>query len=538
MGIVQDIEQRIKIRPPQMDEVEWTAVGAVDPDSVEITEAGGAALGMAQPEGTPPRKQVSPLRLVGASDSPSGAAAEQQPRSAKAASELKKQQGTPSPSSSPSRGRTDGFFEITPLKLGQPSPIKPAATPPRAADSMGVDPPGLERDEGTDEVTEYVIIDFGDVNGVDATAARSCFLQLAHILHSHGIGLVLTGMRPRVQSLLQAHGVITDDSFVPSDSQTAAAASAANAADAESAPEEEEKEAPLCRVFDTLDLALEDCEENILASCPPPTPLKVSGTTGGVSRKLTLSGSSSGEGYVLTELEPEPEPQDTGQLARILSGFVEGDEELSALQSTDLSRLGMYFERLELEPRTVIFSSQDPATDIFVIESGDVSLLATAEGLETQVVSALPTAAGAVMPTATSGETAEGGAVDAVDGGSVEALPMSTSLLHRLAPRTGTSIGDAAESAAAALIESGAVDMRRRVQRFRDGGLFGGLDFFLQQRRSFTAEVTSDRPCVVHKLSRARMRTMATDDPGLASLVHLVCLKSLCLDVQSISYLL
>jgi hypothetical protein len=31
-----------------------------------------------------------------------------------------------------------------------------------------------------------------------------------------------------------------------------------------------------------------------------------------------------------------------------------------------------------------------------------------------------------------------------------------------------------------------------------------------------------------------------TDDPGLASLVHLVlvCLKSLCLDVQSISYLL
>lgn len=95
----------------------------------------------------------------------------------------------------------------------------------------------------------------------------------------------------------------------------------------------------------------------------------------------------------------------------------------------------------------------------------------------------------------------------------------------------------AAESAAAALIQSGMVDTRRRVQRFRDGGLFGGLDFFLQQRRSFTAEVTSDRPCVVHRLSRASMQTMVTDDPGLASLMHLVCLKSLCLDVQSISYL-
>ena len=44
--------------------------------------------------------------------------------------------------------------------------------------------------------------------------------------------------------------------------------------------------------------------------------------------------------------------------------------------------------------------------------------------------------------------------------------------------------------------------------------------------------------CGAQALERARMQT--TDDPGLASLVHLVlvCLKSLCLDVQSISYLL
>ena len=43
--------------------------------------------------------------------------------------------------------------------------------------------------------------------------------------------------------------------------------------------------------------------------------------------------------------------------------------------------------------------------------------------------------------------------------------------------------------------------------------------------------------CGAQALERARMQT--TDDPGLASLVHLVlvCLKSLCLDVQSISLL-
>ena len=40
--------------------------------------------------------------------------------------------------------------------------------------------------------------------------------------------------------------------------------------------------------------------------------------------------------------------------------------------------------------------------------------------------------------------------------------------------------------------------------------------------------------------AQALERMQTTDDPGLASLVHLVlvCLKSLCLDVQSISYLL
>ena len=395
VGIVQDIEQRIKLP--------LVAVAEVDDAGSMETGGGGAAAGMGQ-AGTPPRK-VSPLRL-------------DLPQELKSAT-------PPSPLSSPSQsGRTDGFFEITPLK------------PQAVSRSEGTDP----TNEALDLVTAHVIVDFSDVNGVDATAARSCFLQLAHILHVNGIGLVLTGMRPRVQSLLQAHGVITDDSFAPRVGQTAVEV---EEPDAESAAKVE-KEAPLCRVFDTLDLALEDCEDNILASCPPPTPLKTAGgvtVSGAVSRKLTLSGSA--------EPEPEPELKDIEQLTRILSGFVEGDEELSALRSTDMSRLGLYFERLELEPQTVIFKAQDPATDIFVIESGDVSLLATADGLEAQAVSALPTAAGAVIPTAASGETAEGGVVAGGDsaGGERAGEDGAFEKLVRIAtPRTGTSIGDGAHN--------------------------------------------------------------------------------------------
>ena len=54
--------------------------------------------------------------------------------------------------------------------------------------------------------TTHVVVDFEEVNGVDATAARSCFLQLAHILREHGIVLLLTAVRPRIQHLLRAPG--------------------------------------------------------------------------------------------------------------------------------------------------------------------------------------------------------------------------------------------------------------------------------------------------------------------------------------------
>ena len=306
--------------------------------------------------------------------------------------------------------------------------------------------------------TTHVVVDFEEVNGVDATAARSCFLQLAHILREHGIVLLLTAVRPRIQQLLRAHGVIGDA----------------------------DDEAPLCRVLPTLDLGLELCEEAILAECPP-TPQKPS------------------------ELQLD---ESCGAVASIFAEYM-----TRGVTRQDLTKLEGYFERIELEPRATIFEAGSPSTGIYVIEQGDVSLFA-------------PTDAASPLAHQSPRSDPSGG----------ERKPESgvRSKLSRLvrvaAPRTASTEGDQAEAEAAALARAGLVDTRRRVQRFRNGGLFGGLDTFLQQRRTFTAE--SSTACVLHRLSKERMGRMLQEQPKLAALVNLVCLKSLCLDVQSVSYLL
>ncbi|CAM9197690.1 unnamed protein product, partial [Ectocarpus sp. 4 AP-2014] len=63
----------------------------------------------------------------------------------------------------------------------------------------------------SEERTRRVILDFSNVVGVDATAARSCFLMLKIVLRTSGADVVFSGATRRVQALLRSHGVITDD---------------------------------------------------------------------------------------------------------------------------------------------------------------------------------------------------------------------------------------------------------------------------------------------------------------------------------------
>jgi SulP family sulfate permease len=56
--------------------------------------------------------------------------------------------------------------------------------------------------------TEYVILDFNGVSGVDGTAARTCFAALFRTLSAYDIKLVLTRVNPQIKALLVVNGLV------------------------------------------------------------------------------------------------------------------------------------------------------------------------------------------------------------------------------------------------------------------------------------------------------------------------------------------
>lgn len=85
--------------------------------------------------------------------------------------------------------------------------------------------------------TKFVIFDFTMVSGLDATAARSCFLNLCRTLTPLGVTLVFGGLRRggRIERLLIGHEILHTDPLHPR-----------------------------ALAFDTIDEALEFCEDSLL----------------------------------------------------------------------------------------------------------------------------------------------------------------------------------------------------------------------------------------------------------------------------------
>lgn len=55
---------------------------------------------------------------------------------------------------------------------------------------------------------QYLVLDFSQVSGIDATAARSCFIRLKQLSDERGVIMILCNMKDRIYRLLKNHGVI------------------------------------------------------------------------------------------------------------------------------------------------------------------------------------------------------------------------------------------------------------------------------------------------------------------------------------------
>lgn len=76
----------------------------------------------------------------------------------------------------------------------------------------------------------------------------------------------------------------------------------------------------------------------------------------------------------------------------------------------------------------------------------------------------------------------------------------------------------------------GIMHKRTKVLQYDQGGIIGDLDFFLQQKRSFTAEALA--PCTIHSVSRSALSDMTCTTPEAASVIREVILKSAMLAIN------
>ncbi|TMW61103.1 hypothetical protein Poli38472_013566 [Pythium oligandrum] len=84
--------------------------------------------------------------------------------------------------------------------------------------------------------TRFVVIDFSHVSGLDATAARSCFLALKMLFKRHKITVVYCGMKENIEFLLRANDVFPA----------------------------EDHDGELCHITSDADLALDWCEQQLI----------------------------------------------------------------------------------------------------------------------------------------------------------------------------------------------------------------------------------------------------------------------------------
>jgi SulP family sulfate permease len=170
---------------------------------------------------------------------------------------------------------------------------------------------------GPPKPTKFVLFDFSAVSGLDATAARSCFLNLQRTLAPGGVTLVFGGVPKdgRVERLLVGHEILGDTSTA--------------------------------QRFDTIDEALEFCEEQLLAMDE--------------------------QAAAIAAAANAPHGQQRASLSRVLAPLVE-----PAWRGM-LDGLAPFFEERRYANGAKIFRRGESARCIYFIVSGEVTLYEVAQ---------------------------------------------------------------------------------------------------------------------------------------------------------------
>jgi ABC-type transporter Mla MlaB component len=319
--------------------------------------------------------------------------------------------------------------------------------------------------------TRFVLLDFDNVSGVDATAVRSLFVSLAQTVSMHGITLVITAVPDGTFKLLKANGVI--ENFVDN-----------------------------FKAFKTLDLGLQYCEDALLEQvCLVRLPTHLLPLR--VHRLLFQRPCATSEMAVRVARRQLPlrargGGQSVYDMAPLLAPFLQIDPHLHP------TRLTTADEDIHGILKAYIFESMSFPNPGKALGDNRALLLEYFDLLRVKEGSPL---------------WLEGSASD-----TIYFVRTGSFLLYRdRAPAILT------KKKRWLSWMSGHRDLpaRTRMAQYGQGGLIGELDFFAHQPRSFSAVPLEDSE--VYALTRTKLTTMYLEHSDLAALLQHVILKSLSL---------
>ncbi|KAF0683474.1 Aste57867_24508 [Aphanomyces stellatus] len=172
--------------------------------------------------------------------------------------------------------------------------------------------------------TQFLLLDFHHVTGIDATASRSCFQAMKTVLARHKISLSFARLSPEIERQLQKNEVL--DVSVHAHIE----------------------------VYKSVDAGLEVCENMLLNERPPPTPSSM-----------------------LQAKDLFPKPKRISNTASTLTGVLE-----SALESwlnegsimTLSQSIEKYFTKRSLGAGTLVFSQDGLSSSLYIVEMGELEI--------------------------------------------------------------------------------------------------------------------------------------------------------------------
>eukprot|EP00808_Paulinella_micropora_P021595 g4561.t1 len=354
--------------------------------------------------------------------------------------------------------------------------------------------------------TRFVIFDFKQVTGIDVTAVRSCFLILRHLLARHGATMLFADLSQQHARLFCANGVLDSPNLYHNPGSPSPRSSLRSKVPRSAIPS--------VLLFPTRAAAVEHAE-NVLLS-------ESTARLDKILRAAKREDSNQSE-----SLEPKSVEQIVTSFFRMLPGLPFRPDQ--RLPTTQLSVLNNVFELKSFSYGEDVFERGDPPSGFYFVASGEITLHQLPPPNADGTIGAAHMRADSISPQLSPALTKR-----RKPSSSRHSSPPNS----RARPSWLTSSKDSSPmpqaSGPALKTDYSSFAARGRFLKILSGGLFGELDFVVQQPRTFYATVTSKNGAVVWFHSLESRNKLWQLSPELFDSLRFIVLKSLCASALTI----